>query len=82
MKNIWVYYTAIFVPLVLIILLTNYNLLASWPFIIALFLYVFVYRTFVDGKRLVSKNIITNKDIWKLLIPGTRFEYFKALYLK
>ena len=82
MKNIWLYYTAIFVPLILIILLTNNDLLTSWTFIIALFLYVFVYRTFVDGKRLVSKNIISNKDIWKLLIPGTRLAYLKALYLK
>lgn len=80
MKNIWVYYAAIFLPLALIIILSNHDVLTSWPFIISLLLYVFVYRTLVDGKRLVSKKIIPNNDIWKLLIPGTRFEYFKALY--
>ena len=48
----------------------------------ALGIYVFVYRTFIDGYRLVLKKTISKKDIWKLLVPGTRFEYFKVLYLK
>jgi hypothetical protein len=36
----------------------------------------------VYGKRLSDKNIIQKKDIWKMIIPGKRFEYFNELYLK
>ncbi|EGV43103.1 hypothetical protein BZARG_1026 [Bizionia argentinensis JUB59] len=82
MKNLLLFYSAIIVPLVLIIVFTNADLLTSWQFVTALVIYVFVYRTLVDGKRLVSKNKIENRDIWKLLIPGFRFKYFKTLYFK
>lgn len=82
MRKLVRYYLAILLPLVAIIILINYKILTSFQFVISLLIYVFVYRTFVDGKRLVCKNIIKNNEIWKLIIPGMRFKYFKALYLK
>jgi hypothetical protein len=30
----------------------------------------------------IDKRIISKKDFWKLLIPGTRIEYFRELYIK
>jgi hypothetical protein len=76
MKNILVYYLLIFVPFGLIIWLRNIESINSF------FFYFLVYRTFLDGYRLYMKNIILKKDIWKMIIPGSRFQYFKELYLK
>lgn len=73
MKNLLLFYSAIIVPLVLIIVFINADLLTSWQFVTALVIYVFVYRTLVDSKRLVSKNKIENRDIWKLLILGFHY---------
>ncbi len=81
MKNLITYYIVILAPLLLIILLKpgiNKN-----PIFASLILfYAFVYRTITDGIRLYQKNIIPKKDIWKLVIPGTRILHFKELYLK
>lgn len=44
--------------------------------------YAFIFRTYLDGKRLVDKNVMVREDIWKLMIPGYRATYFKELYLK
>ena len=51
-------------------------------FVLLLFFYALIFRTYVDGKRLADKNIIQKKNIWKMIIPGKRFEYFRELYLK
>ncbi|AGC75219.1 hypothetical protein DDD_0092 [Nonlabens dokdonensis DSW-6] len=50
--------------------------------VFSLLFYAFVYRTYTDGKKLASRNIISESSIWKLALPGTRFKYFKELYLK
>ena len=44
--------------------------------------YSIVYRTYIDGLRLVSKGIIDRSDIWKMVYNGRRFQYFKELYFK
>jgi len=82
MKNIKTYYLAILIPLGILVLLINFKLVSSTIFTILLLVYVFIYRTYTDGKRLLEKEIITKNQIWKLLIPGTRIEYFKELYIK
>jgi len=82
MKNIFIYYLTIIAPLGIIIWLVKTDLLNSTEFVGLLFFYILVFRTYVDGKRLVDKNIIPEKDIWKMIIPGKHFEYFKKLYLE
>ena len=82
MKNILVYYLLIFVPFGLIVWVSRIELINSSVFVLLLFLYAFVYRTYLDGYRLFKKNIIAKKDIWKMIIPGSRLQYFKELYLK
>lgn len=76
------YYLLIFVPIGMIILLSKLELIASNVFVLLLFLYIFIYRTYLDGYKLVKKNIISKKDIWKLIIPGKRLQYVKELYLR
>ena len=80
MKNSIVYYLAIFIPLIILYnLLKSDSIDTSW-FLIAIFTYAFVYRMITDYYRLLSRNAIEKKDYWKLLIPGSRYRYFRSLY--
>jgi hypothetical protein len=82
MKNIFIYYLITLLPIVMIVWLKKTASINSTQFVGLLFFYLFIFRTYVDGKRLSDKNIIQKKDIWKMIIPGKRFKYFRELYLK
>ena len=82
MKNLFVYYSTILTPFGISIWLSKTDLVNPVLFVLLLFFYVLIFRTYVDGKRLSDKNVIQKKDIWKMIIPGKHFEYFKELYLK
>ncbi|ALM07986.1 hypothetical protein SB49_09375 [Sediminicola sp. YIK13] len=82
MKNLLLYYFTIFTPLGLLTWASVNDLISSVLFVVLLFLYAFVYRTYTDGMRLAQKGIIERKDIWKIIIPGSHFKYFKELYLE
>tara|TARA_B110000093_G_scaffold16602_1_gene15346 strand:- start:108 stop:359 length:252 start_codon:yes stop_codon:yes gene_type:complete len=82
MKNLFIYYLKILSPIGLLTWLSRTDLVNPTLFVLLLFFYVLIFRTYVDGKRLSDKNVIQKKDIWKMIIPGKRFEYFKELYLK
>lgn len=82
MKNLFVYYSTILTPFGISIWLSKTDLVNPVLFVLLLFFYVLIFRTYVDGIRLSDKNIIQKKDIWKMIIPGKHFEYFKELYLK
>jgi hypothetical protein len=81
-KNLFTYYLTILLPIVILAWLNKTDLISSTIFVILLFFYILIFRTYVDGKRLADKNIIQKKDIWKMIIPGKRFKHFKELYLK
>jgi len=82
MKNLISFYIIILAPLGILFCLSKFKLISGTLFLVFLIFYVFVYRTYTDGKRLANKNIIPKKDIWKMIIPGTRIVHFKELYLK
>lgn len=82
MKNLFIYYLTSLSPIGILIWLSRTNLVNPTLFVLLLFFYALIFRTYVDGKRLADKNIIPKKDIWKMIIPGKRFRYFKELYLK
>ena len=82
MKNIIVYYFVAVVPVAIIFLLKLTNTINSNWFVYLFFFYLLVYRTYIDGKRLADKGLIKKKDIWKMIIPGERFRFFKDLYLR
>ena len=81
MKNIFLYYLAIFIPAILIVWLFRTKVIESGLFVGLLFFYLIVYRTFIDYLRLADKGIIGKKDFRKILIPGSRIKYFRELYL-
>lgn len=82
MKNLFVYYIFILAPVGLLIWLSKAELVSTNVFVVSFFFYVLIYRTIVDGIRLLDKKVIKRGDIWKLLIPGSRIKYFKELYLR
>lgn len=58
------------------------NLINNSIFIIFIFAYSLIYRSYIDGLRLVSKGIIDKSEIWQMLYKGRRLTYFKELYFK
>jgi hypothetical protein len=82
MKNIIVYYFAVIVPVVIIFLLRQTNMINSNWFVYSFCFYLFIYRTYIDGRRLADKRLIEKKDIWKIIVPGQRFRFFKDLYVR
>jgi hypothetical protein len=82
MKNLVTYYLLIVSPLVILFFLNKNNYITSGIFAISILFYAVIYRTYVDGKRLSKKGIIKNTEIWKLIIPGKRVQYFGDLYFK
>ena len=82
MKNLLTFYILILALFGIIIWLDKNDIINGTLLVGSILFYALVYRTYTDGKRLADKNIIDQKDIWKMIIPGKRFEYFKELYLK
>jgi hypothetical protein len=80
MKNIIVYYFVILVPFFGLLIAMKRELLSEEWCIALLVFYAFIYRTLTDYYRLKSKNAITSKQFFSLLIPGSRIKYFKELY--
>ena len=80
MKNIIVYYFVILVPFFGLLFAMKRELLSEEWLAALLVFYAFIYRTLTDYYRLKSKNAITSKQFFSLLIPGSRIKYFKELY--
>ncbi len=80
MKKLLFFYSVILSPLALIFWLSDQEIVDSWVILVLILIYALLYRTYTDGMRLVHKEVIPKSEIWKMLIPGTRFRYFKELY--
>lgn len=80
MKNIVVYYFAIVLPLVGLLMLAGTGH-SGW-FALGMLAYAFPYRVLIDGMRLVSKRMLRWNQLWKLLIPWNHYEYWKPLYFQ
>lgn len=78
MKNIIYYYLAILLPIPLLA-----SLYTKPSIFVALLIGYVFYRGFVDGQRLIEKNIIDKKDLWKnLIIPFWSSRYYRQLYFE
>ncbi len=80
MRNILFYYLVILLPLPFLIWLAWTG--QSIGFTLLLLIYALTYRMAVDGLRLVNKRLMKRKEVWKLLIPGKRWDYSRELYFK
>ena len=81
MRNTAIYYVIILAPCIVLFLLARAERISSLWFIFLFSFYLIVYRSVTDYLRLLSKGVITKKDFWIILAPGSRITYFKALYL-
>lgn len=78
MKNVFVYYSSILLPILLLIWISKSG--SSMWFAILLLVYAIPYRTLIDGWRLVDKKRINWNEIWKLWVPWKYREFIKDLY--
>jgi uncharacterized membrane protein len=78
MKNLSTYYFAILLPLPLLYLSGQHS---SVMFVSLLILYL-LYRGVVDGKRLIDKGLIKEKEVWKAFVPLYTAFYFRELYFE
>jgi positive regulator of sigma E activity len=81
MKKLLLFYVAILVPLLLIYWFSTLDQSKSWLIVGLIIFYALIYRTYIDGMRLVEKQVLAKSEIWKVMIPGTRIRYFRELYL-
>jgi hypothetical protein len=63
MRNTFIYYLTILAPIVLMAWLYHAEVMPRVGLLWIILCYTLIYRTYVDGKRLVDKNDIKNKDI-------------------
>ena len=82
MRNLFVYYIAIFLPLGIIIFLALEDYIDTTVFVVLFFAYLLLYRTWIDGSRLAAKGIISKQDRWRMMLPGMHMKHFTELYLK
>ncbi len=82
MKNLFIYYFLMLAPIGLIFWYTKTQDFDSGILVFLIIFYALIYRTILDGAKLANKNIIAKKDIWKLIIPGFRYDYFRELYFR
>jgi hypothetical protein len=82
LKNLFVYYLAILLPIVIILFLYGKEVIGFTSLLVLVIAYLLVYRTWTDGSRLAAKGIISKKDRWKMMLPGMHMKHFTELYLK
>jgi hypothetical protein len=82
LKNLFVYYLAILVPVAIILYLYGMEKIGFTTFLILIMAYLLIYRTWTDGSRLAAKGIIPRADRWKMILPGMHMKHFRELYLK
>lgn len=82
LKNLFVYYLAILIPIVAILFLYGTEMIGFTTLLVLTIAYLLIYRTWTDGSRLAAKGIIPKKDRWKMMLPGMHMKHFTELYLK
>lgn len=77
MKNIILYYLAILLPIPFMVVFSENSIM-----FISLFVAYLFYRGFVDGQRLIEKNIIDKSELWKVFIPFWHSQFYRQLYFE
>ena len=80
MKNTFLYYLLIIIPIVTLVYMVRTELIGTTWRVIYFFSYLLIYRPLTDFYRLKSKGILKNKDFWRVFIPGAIPNYLTNLY--
>jgi hypothetical protein len=78
MKNVFIFWVLILLPVGIIIYLSFSNLITSFQLGILLVLY-YCYRAIIDGIRLKQLGLIKKAEIWKLFIPFFKISIFQNI---
>lgn len=73
------FYLAAFLPILAIGTLALLNFGSIIP--LSIIAYYF-YRCFLDYHKLRKQGIVGKKDIWKFIVPGHTYFYFREIYFK
>jgi len=79
-KNLAVFYAAIFLPLISISLMVRSGMINSSAFVILLFGYAFIYRPLISGYRLILLGVIKRSDLFRNFIPFWNMRYYNLLF--
>jgi hypothetical protein len=80
LKNLAVFYAAIFLPLISIALMVRSGIVNSPVFVLLLFVYAFIYRPLLCGYRLISLGVIKRADLFRNFIPFWNIRYYNLLF--
>ncbi len=81
MRSLFFYYLfAMIVPAFLMLSLLHFDFKEG--FIVALALFIFLYRPLLDSSKLINKGVMERAEIWKLVIGYGHIKWFKELYLE
>jgi hypothetical protein len=80
MKSRYIYYSLIFLPLLLLIGASKYHYLNANVFVLLLAFYCFLYHPIVSGLRLISLKKIPKSEFWRNFIPFWNLRYFSDLF--
>lgn len=78
MNKLFAYHLTATLPLLVILPLYIYKIIGLAPFAIAACLYAFVYRPYIDYKRLHEKGLVTKEEFIKSF-GFIRFNYYYEL---
>ncbi len=83
MKNRFVYYLFIGIPLVGLIFMVKNQAISPTVFFWGLMFYAFIYHPTISAIRLYEKGDISKSEIWNIYVPFFgEMKYFKQLFLE
>ncbi len=82
MKNLFIFYLSIFLPLAAIVLAAKYHYISNANFAIFLVIYFIFYHPLICGIRLVQKHELAQSKFWNVFIPGWTSKYIRSLFFK
>ncbi len=80
-KDLFIYYLwSMLIPIPTLVWIFE-NKSGNLPLIL-LIIYCLVYRPILDSYRLIRKDVIRKKDIWKIFLGYGYVKWFRELYLE
>lgn len=80
LKNTFNFYILLLAPFMILMLVSNLNLIGAEAFSVILLLWALVYHPYVSGSRLIALGKIKKQDFKYNFIPLWNLKYFDALF--
>ena len=80
MKNILVFYLAVFIPIAVLVYCGLIHAISNTQFFFGMLSYCFIYHPLISGMRLIQLNKIEASQFWKTFIPGWNWKFFSSLF--